>query len=119
MIIDDEPSVVEQDSKQEWGEAQHTSFSEESMLEEPKRNLMQEYDKEIPPAVNSLDEEEALRILETVPEKEEVLDDDALLDIVEAETTQKPLFDSHSTENEENIEKMLELLKDGLCLNQL
>ena len=99
--------------QEEIEDPQQTSFSEESMIETPKRNLMNEYDTSIPPATNSLDEEEALRLLDETP-ADEVLDDDALMEIVDAETTQKPLFDSHSTENEENIEKVLEQLKEGM-----
>ena len=34
--------------------------------------------------------------------------------LIDEETVEKPIFNSHSTENEENIEKMLELLKDGI-----
>ena len=101
------------DYEEEIEDLQQTSFSEESMMETPKRNLMNEYEPSIPPPTNSLNEEEAFRLLEETP-GDEVLDDDALMEIVDAETTQKPLFDSHSTENEENIEKLLASLKEGI-----
>lgn len=112
--------------QEDWNEPQQTSFSEDSMIEPPKRNLMNEYEKNdsvIPPAGNSLNEEEALQLLEEsmIVEEEkkpaetsEIINDEDLLKLVDEETIEKPIFNSHSTENEENIEKMLELLKDGI-----
>ena len=120
--VDNSYSVKQED----WNEPQQTSFSEDSMIEPPKRNLMNEYEKNdsiIPPAGNSLNEEEALQLLEEsmIVEEEkkpvetnEVINDDDLMKLIDEETIEKPIFNSHSTENEENIEKMLELLKDGI-----
>ena len=120
--VDNSYSVKQDD----WNELQQTSFSEDSMIEPPKRNLMNEYEKNdsiIPPAGNSLNEEEALQLLEEsmIVEEEkkpvetsEVINDDDLMKLIDEETIEKPIFNSHSTENEENIEKMLELLKDGI-----
>ena len=120
--VDNSYSVKQED----WNEPQQTSFSEDSMIEPPKRNLMNEYEKNdsvIPPAGNSLNEEEALQLLEEsmIVEEEkkpaetsEIINDEDLLKLVDEETIEKPIFNSHSTENEENIEKMLELLKDGI-----
>ena len=120
--VDNSYSVKQED----WNEPQQTSFSEDSMIEPPKRNLMNEYEKNdsiIPPAGNSLNEEEALQLLEEsmIVEEEkkpvetsEVINDDHLMKLSDEETIEKPIFNSHSTENEENIEKMLELLKDGI-----
>ena len=99
---------------------QQVSFSEDSIMETTKRNLLDEYDKNntvIPPAGNSLDEEEALRLLEQVQEEEEIMDDDALLELVNKATeveNDKPFFNSHSTEVEDNIEKLLKELSNGI-----
>ena len=40
--VDNSYSVKQED----WNEPQQTSFSEDSMIEPPKRNLMNEYEKE-------------------------------------------------------------------------
>lgn len=109
----DEDSIIHS-KREEWADTQQRrSLSDEGLTEQPKRNLMKEYE-EIP-TTNSLNEEDLARLLEeTGPSnKEEVIDDDDLMKLIEGETTQKPLFDSHSTENEENLEKLLDLLKDG------
>lgn len=108
----DEDSIIHS-KREEWADTQQRrSLSDEGLTEQPRRNLMKEYD-EIP-ATNSLNEEDAMGLLEeTAPSKEEVIDDDDLVKLIEEETPQKPLFDSHSTENEENLEKLLDLLKDG------
>ena len=85
--VDNSYSVKQED----WNEPQQTSFSEDSMIEPPKRNLMNEYEKNdsiIPPAGNSLNEEEALQLLEEsmIVEEEkkpvetsEVINDDDLM----------------------------------------
>lgn len=107
----DEDSIIHS-KREEWADTQQRrSLSDEGLTEQPRRNLMKEYD-EIP-VTNSLNEEDAMRLLEETAPSKEVIDDDDLVKLIEEETPQKPLFDSHSTENEENLEKLLDLLKDG------
>lgn len=129
-------------SSVDWSEAQqHSTLSEDSMLETSKRNLMNEYEAAAPtvaPREVSLDEEEAMRILEGIDGKsvnvkkegvnvktegvnvktEGVSVDD--IDEAELEALLKedvkptpPAFRTDTTENEENLVKILNAVKEG------
>lgn len=126
----------------DWSEAQqHSTLSEDSMLETSKRNLMNEYEAAAPtvaPREVSLDDEEAMRILEGIDGKsvnvkkegvnvktegvnvktEGVSVDD--IDEAELEALLKedvkptpPAFRTDTTENEENLVKILNAVKEG------
>ena len=129
-------------SSVDWSEAQqHSTLSEDSMLETSKRNLMNEYEAAAPtvaPREVSLDDEEAMRILEGIDgksvnvKKEDVnvktegvnvktegvsVDD---IDEAELEALLKedvkptpPAFRTDTTENEENLVKILNAVKEG------
>ena len=129
-------------SSVDWSEAQqHSTLSEDSMLETSKRNLMNEYEAAAPtvaPREVSLDDEEAMRILEGIDGKsvnvkkegvnvktggvnvktEGVSVDD--IDEAELEALLKedvkptpPAFRTDTTENEENLVKILNAVKEG------
>ena len=129
-------------SSVDWSEAQqHSTLSEDSMLETSKRNLMNEYEAAAPtvaPREVSLDDEEAMRILEGIDGKsvnvkkegvnvktegvnvktEGVSVDD--IDEAELEALLKedvkptpPAFRNDTTENEENLVKILNAVKEG------
>lgn len=129
-------------SSVDWSEAQqHSTLSEDSMLETSKRNLMNEYEAAAPtvaPREVSLDDEEAMRILEGIDGKsvnvkkegvnvktegvnvktEGVSVDD--IDEEELEALLKedvkptpPAFRTDTTENEENLVKILNAVKEG------
>ena len=129
-------------SSVDWSEAQqHSTLSEDSMLETSKRNLMNEYEATAPtvaPREVSLDDEEAMRILEGIDGKsvnvkkegvnvktegvnvktEGVSVDD--IDEAELEALLKedvkptpPAFRTDTTENEENLVKILNAVKEG------
>lgn len=129
-------------SSVDWSEAQqHSTLSEDSMLETSKRNLMNEYEAAAPtvaPREVSLDDEEAMRILEGIDGKsvnvkkegvnvktegvnvktEDVSVDD--IDEAELEALLKedvkptpPAFRTDTTENEENLVKILNAVKEG------
>ena len=129
-------------SSVDWSEAQqHSTLSEDSMLETSKRNLMNEYEATAPtvaPREVSLDDEEAMRILEGIDGKsvnvkkegvnvktegvnvktEGVSVDD--IDEAELEALLKedvkptpPAFRTDTTENEENLVKSLNAVKEG------
>ena len=119
----------------DWSEAQqHSTLSEDSMLETSKRNLMNEYEAAAPtvaPREVSLDDDEAMRILEGIDGKsvnvkkegvnvktEGVSVDD--IDEAELEALLKedvkptpPAFRTDTTENEENLVKILNAVKEG------
>ena len=142
--MDIEPSSVRPkvNSSVDWSEAQqHSTLSEDSMLETSKRNLMNEYEAAAPtvaPREVSLDDEEAMRILEGIDGKsvnvkkegvnvktegvnvktEGVSVDD--IDEAELEALLKedvkptpPAFRTDTTENEENLVKILNAVKEG------
>lgn len=129
-------------SSVDWSEAQqHSTLSEDSMLETSKRNLMNEYEAAAPtvaPREVSLDDDEAMRILEGIDGKsvnvkkegvnvktegvnvktEGVSVDD--IDEAELEALLKedvkptpPAFRTDTTENEENLVKILNAVKEG------
>ena len=129
-------------SSVDWSEAQqHSTLSEDSMLETSKRNLMNEYEAAAPTVASrevSLDDEEAMRILEGIDGKsvnvkkegvnvkmegvnvktEGVSVDD--IDEAELEALLKedvkptpPAFRTDTTENEENLVKILNAVKEG------
>ena len=129
-------------SSVDWSEAQqHSTLSEDSMLETSKRNLMNEYEAAAPtvaPREVSLDDEEAMRILEGIDGKsvnvkkegvnvktegvnvktEGVSVDD--IDEAELEALLKedvkptpPAFRTDTTENEENLVKILHAVTEG------
>ena len=129
-------------SSVDWSEAQqHSTLSEDSMLETSKRNLMNEYEAAAPTVASrevSLDDEEAMRIREGLDGKsvnvkkegvnvkmegvnvktEGVSVDD--IDEAELEALLKedvkptpPAFRTDTTENEENLVKILNAVKEG------
>lgn len=129
-------------SSVDWSEAQqHSTLSEDSMLETSKRNLMNEYEAAAPtvaPREVSLDDDEAMRILEGIDGKsvnvkkegvnvktegvnvktEGVSVDD--IDEAELEALLKedvkptpPAFRTDTKENEENLVKILNAVKEG------
>lgn len=129
-------------SSVDWSEAQqHSTLSEDSMLETSKRNLMNEYEAAAPtvaPREVSLDDEEAMRILEGIDGKSvnvkkegvnvktEVVNvktegvsvddiDEAELEALLKEDVKPtpPAFRTDTTENEENLVKILNAVKEG------
>ena len=122
----------EADKSVDWSEAQQHSTLSEDGNEVATRNLLKEYETEpvsgaaakLPAREVSLDDEEAMRILEGVDAPEDEINDEELTALLgDAPTPQAtqatqatqaslPAFSTDTTENEESLERLLDSLKD-------